>query len=210
MKCKIIGCSVYKFDSTNISCSIYTYLENETSTHIFLINKDLYKKITRMKKIPSDFASRCITCQNYNCSVMIYNNNFNLYDLFSTFDNSDNEKRTNKRLMLECPCKIRYGDIIYPAKITNISLSGAMIEIEADIDMINIDQPLEILPNNLKTNFRTNSTKSDTKQHQNSDKKCTIQGKIIWSLNNKVGIKFENVLEFNKVFNTFIPKYNTQ
>lgn len=38
----------------------------------------------------------------------------------------------------------------------------------------------------------------------------TIQGKIVWSLNNKVEIKFENELEFIKVFNNFIPKYNTQ
>lgn len=205
MKCKIIGCTSYKLSVNDYRCSLYALIEDNASTHIFLISKELFKKITQIKKLPSDFASRCNTCTNYNCNILLNSDKISIYDIFCSIEQTNSEKRNSKRLLLEFPCKIKFANKIYSAKISNISVCGAMLEVESEFDSI-VDKDLEIYPNDLKTGFDD----FDTYTHENRDKNKTIHGKVVWSVDNRIGIKFFKSIEINHIFQNFLPKYTHQ
>ncbi|MCA1933188.1 MAG: PilZ domain-containing protein [Calditerrivibrio sp.] len=200
MECKVIGCSYHKIEDDVSICSIYLLFDECKSTHIMMLNEFMFKKITEVRKKTTDFASRCATCVNYKCKF--FNSDTNFFEAFSSTKINDHDNRKFNRIVTKLPCKILYKDKEFFGEIINLSIVGALVEIDSEHNIL-IDEDISIESYNKGTKLSINNT--DIK-HKNNNQN-TLKGTVVWSLEKKVGLKFNDQLDFENIYN-YINNYD--
>lgn len=201
MKCNVIGCSYYKVEDYGSICSVYLIFDGSSSTHILMVSEPIFRKVTGIKSNGYDFASKCATCKSSNCKLS--DPEISPLEIFSTVKGKSNEFRRYNRIVVNAPCMLISKDKRYSGKLVNISIVGALIEIDTN-HSFSIDEEVHIE----SYIDATKSGESNSNYVQKLNVKETLQGTIVWSVENSIGLRFNAQIEPEQI-NKYINIGNT-
>jgi len=191
---KIIGCSVFKIHKDSYYSNVFWFDCNLKSTRSTTIEVEVFKFLTGMKKLPSDFSSRCNSCSNNNCILSFCPELVNEFNTLKLNDNILNKKskREHYRLTTDLKCIIKYNNINLDAIIKNISLSGMMISIIYSNSNLKVGEKVSIHLDRPDTKTYQNTTNCN-----NNCNKPTLEGIITWIKGSRAGIRFPRQTNLN-------------